>query len=705
MSSILRRFQVSTTSTFVLEIGDTEVSGENPYIRFFVNAQQVELSGEPYEVQAPWASDDLLGLQTAQINDVMYFVHPDYPVHKLTRNSDTDWTLEEVVFDQPAFLDENLTDVTITPSGTSGNITLSTSGSLWTAGHIGSFWRIGHTREADTLSHPITGDGDSYDIEIFGPYTMRSYGTWTADLLFQRSLDSGTTWETVHKVVGESDQNLEIRGTAEVDARYRIRVENFVSATAARATIEREDAVIYGIVEITAVASDSSASATVLTDYPLYAATATSLWAEGAWSEARGYPRAICLHEQRLCFGGTTAQPSTVWGSALDDYENFERGTSDADSYAFTLAGLELNAIQWMSSLKALLVGTTGSEWRVIGDELGGIISPTKVSAKQFSFYGSEYVQAENTGEVVLFVERKGRRMREIRPDGDSFAVADLSLLAEHLTEDGYLRQLAWQKDARILWCISSDGRALGLTYNREQAVLGWHRHVTDGKFRSVATIYGDTGAEDEVWFIVERTVNSTQVFYVERLNPEAWTDVEDGFFVDSGLSYDGSPVSSVSGMDHLAGQTVDALLDGVAYTGLTVDSSGVVEFPSGVTASVVHVGLPYTSILSPFRLDADTQLGVHLGKSKRIDALVPRVRRSKGFSYSIGAGGAVRPAPVPEGTDSEALLGASDPLDIVLPIAAAGHTRDPQLTLQQSNPLPLTVLALGVGYSVAPGP
>lgn len=700
MSAIVRRFQVSTTSVFILEIGDPNTSsGASPYVRFFTNGQQVEVSGVPYELSSPYAAADLLSLQFCQVNDVMYIVHADYPVYKLSRIADTSWTLAAVVFDEPAMLDANLTDTTITPSATTGTgITLAASDDIFFDGHVGSYWKIGHKRAANTLSHTIDADESSSTIAVFGDYTLRSYGTWTATLTFEKSTDSGSTWSAIHKVVGVSDQNLEIKGTSDVECLLRVTVSGFSSATDARATIETQDATIYGIVKVTAVGSGSSATADVVES--LYATTATTIWNEGAWSTYRGFPRAVTLHEQRLVLGGTDNDPSTIWGSAVDDFENFASGTDDDVSYRFTLAGLELNAVQWLASLKALLVGTTGSEWRVIGDELGAVISPTKVSAKQFSYFGSEYVQAENTGTAVMFVERKGRRVREIAPEGDSFTTQDLSLLTEHLTRDGYVVQMNWQRDARILWCVTSDGRALALTYNREQSVLGWARMVTDGDFHSVAAIYGDQDAEDEVWFIVERTVLSSQVFYVERIDPTIWEDREDYFGVDSGLSYSGSPVGEFSGLDHLAGRTVDALVDGVAYRGLTVTGAGHVVLPTGVTGSVVHIGLPFESILSPFRLDADSQLGVHAGKSKRIDKVDLRVYRSAGITYDFG-GATARAIKAKDGQVTTGLFGDPEAEDQPLTLET-GNTTDPRLNIRQTDPLPLTVVAMRVGYNVS---
>ena len=78
---------------------------------------------------------------------------------------------------------------------------------------------------------------------------------------------------------------------------------------------------------------------------PLAAAGAkTKFWQYGAFNATSGYPRSVCLHEQRLCFGGTKAQPNTIWCSAIGDFENFELGVNASDAVQFTLAASEGNA-------------------------------------------------------------------------------------------------------------------------------------------------------------------------------------------------------------------------------------------------------------------------------------------------------------------------------------------------------------------------
>jgi hypothetical protein len=704
MSAIVKKFVFSTTSVFNLELGAT-------YMRFYTNGAQVELSGSPYEIVTPWAEADLLELQWAQINDVAYITHPDYPVYKLTRIADTNWTLVPIVFAVPATLDENISTTTITADGYTGTgsnaITLTASAGIFDANHVGSYWRIGYKRELGALTVAIAGDVNSNGYLIEGPYSVRSYGTWACTIILEKKSIDGSTWETVGRWEGASNRNIDVSGESLVATEYRLTIDDFVSASAATVTLEWGDAIYYGTVQITAVGSGTTATADVITD--LYtengwtqSAHPTPYWAEGAWSAHRGYPRAVTLHEQRLVFGGTAHQPSTIWGSAIDDYENFERGVDDDDSYVHTLAGLELNAIQWMGSLSSLFIGTSSSEWRVVGDDYGAVITPTRVNAKQISYYGSEYIQCEHMGTSLVFVERKGNRLRELARSDAGYGTQDLTLLCDHMTEAGYVVQMSFQRDDKLLWCVTSDGRLICFTYNRDQAVLGASQHTTDGLFKSVACIYGDAGAKDEVWAVVQRTVGSSVIYTIEQMDPTPWTTINDAFFVDSGLTYSGSPVNSVTGMDHLAGEDVDVLADGIVYQGITVGVDGSVTLSSGITAAKWQVGLPYEGILSPFRLDADAQLGVHVGKTKRLDSLKVRVRKSRNFSYTFD-GGTEFAAKVPEGTQTTAVLGATEAVDISIPIDTT-NTTDPQLTIRQGEPVPLTVLALNVGYAVASG-
>jgi hypothetical protein len=695
MATVLWKFQFSVTTSFVIEVGDL-------YMRFYAHGAPVYFGDVAYGIVTPYAGADVGSLQYKQINDVVYITHPDYPVHKLSRLGDTNWTLERVVFMQPPTLDENLTPTTITASGTNGVITLTASEDIFNEGHVDSYWRIGHLRESAFKEFGINSDFVTESMRILGDWEIHTYGVWSADLRVEKQKDpyssgvySETGWESVRKWSGRSDRNIDGSGTAETDEYYRIVCENYTAGNGGRAVLEAVDAMVYGVVKITGFTDAQHVTAETLIG--LERTEATPYWQEAAFSDYRGHPRAVEIHEERLMFGGTVYQPQTVYGSVIGDYENFNRGTADDSSIVFTLAGQELNAIQWMVSQNDLLIGTTGSEWRVSSRSTEKPLTPSTITARKQTSYGSEYIQAVVVDGTILYVQRKGRKIRELvfSYDVDKFVSADLTLLAEHMTEGGVVQIAHQAEPIPILWCVTGAGALVGMTYARDQQVTGWHRHPIDGIVESVTTIYGEDDADDEVWLIVRRTINGEEVRYVEQINPEHWSEKEDGYFVDCGLSYDGVPADEFSGLEHLEGRSVVALADGKVVTGLTV-TGGSVTLP--FEASKVHIGLSYESRIAPMRLDSDQQLGVIIPRTRRVAGLHIRVRNTLGITYENE-----------EKTYKAALVSRSEETEAATELFTGDKelqfhgelNYDSLLLLKQSNPLPFTLQCIVPKYEV----
>lgn len=683
-------FQFSTTTTFVLEIG-------NGYMRFFSNGAPVLSGGVPYEIGTPWEfGDDLFKIQYAQVNDVMYLVHPLYPVYKLSRLADDNWTCVEAQFTQPVMLEENATDITIDPSGTTGAINLASSSPIFVPEHVGSIWQVSYLRQDISVRKAITANGSSPTIRINGQWRLRTSGTWSADVLVERSYNAGVDWETVRMVESASDSNYDTTGIEPRDALYRVTVANWSSGSSSpRAILEVSDPYGRGYVLITSYTNASALGGTVLTEGGLFGDTATRYWAEGAFSEHRGYPTAITLFEQRLCLAGTAYQPQTVWGSALGDYENFETGTTDTDSFAYTIGAQERNAIQWLVAQKVLLIGTTSGEWSMSGAG-DSALTATNVTVRRQSNYGSKGIQARLVNEVVLFTQRQGLKVRELTYsfERDGYIAPDLTLLSEHITHGGIIQTAYQQQNQSILWCVTGDGILTGMTYERDQSVVGWHRHTTDGVFESVATVYG-AGA-DEVWCVVRRTVNGVSKAYIERFDPVEWEDLEDAFFVDSGLSYDGAPATVFSGLIHLRGKTVSILADGAPVGDKVVSDTGTVTLDTA--ASKVHIGLPYETVIQPMRLDTDPAAGNSQGQVKQVRELVVRLNRTLGLSYGDGTN-----------TWNLSFRDTSDPMDAPPPLFTGDKViefegdfdYDVPVIIKQTQPLPLCLLAIIVKYQL----
>jgi hypothetical protein len=696
-------FQFSTTTTFTLEFG-------GGYIRFYSNGVQVTLAGVPYEIASPYAVADIFTVQFAQTNDVAYCTHPNYPVYKLSRLADTNWTMVAVPFESPPLLDENLTDTTIEADATTGTVALLASAAVFTANHVGAYWQISHLRAAAFTQYYIdSGDGESLNLEILGTWNVRTTGVWVADILVQRSTDAGTTWATIRKYSGDEDRNVDAVGEEEEGALYRIKVENQSApgtpgSTSPRVILEAVDAYIYGLVLITAVTDSTHATATVIK--PLFSTDPTKFWSEGAWSKVRGYPRAVTIFEQSLFYGGTINQPQTIWKSVTGDYENFRYGSEATDAIAYTIGSKRQQTVLWMVGQKALLIGTTSGEWAMSGSN-DDPITPSNVTVRPQSEHGSAATPGRLIGDVVLFVQRNGRKLRELAYslERDKYVAPDLTLLAEHITQSGIVQMAVQQLPFLILWCVTNDGRLIGMTYEREQDVVGWHEHVTNGVIESVSVVYGDT--DDEVWISVLRNGGlPSQRRSIERFRPfnpinpdDDPTRLHDAFFVDGGKSFNVFPaIGTFSGLDYLNGASVAILADGAVFPNQTV-VGGSITLPEGATAFKAQIGIPFTTEIKPMRLDVDPVAGVTQGQVKRITNIFIRLYQSLGLFF--GDGVTMQPLSFRDTAmsmdQSPGLFTGEKELEF-----DGDYSYEAEIVIRQSQPLPMTVLGMTVKYEIS---
>jgi len=267
---------------------------------------------------------------------------------------------------------------------------------------------------------------------------------------------------------------------------------------------------------------------------------ATTDWAEGAWSDYRGYPACVTFYEQRLFFANTKEKPQTVWGSVSNDYENMTTGANDDDALDYTLGSGQVNAINWLMPGKVLAIGTEGGSFTLSSGSDAQPLTPTNVVVRRDVTYGTDNIMPVQIGNFVYFVQRNSRNLRELGYsfEKDAFEALDMTLLAEDLTEEGIVDITYQQAPNDLLWCVTGDGNIAGLTRQIPQEVIGWSKLTTDGEFESIATIPGDT--EDEVWVIVKREIDGSDVRYIEYFKPFSQpSEQDDLFYVDSGLSLD----------------------------------------------------------------------------------------------------------------------------------------------------------------------
>ena len=373
---------------------------------------------------------------------------------------------------------------------------------------------------------------------------------------------------------------------------------------------------------------------------------------------------------------------------------------ADDDAIIYTIASNQVNAIRFMTATRTLIIGTAGGEFTVSGGGTDVAITPTNILIKKQSNHGAANVDAIAAGNATLFLQRAKRKIRELAYnfDVDGYLAPDMTILAEHITEGG-ITQMAYQQEPnQIVWMTRDDGELIGLTYQREQQVTAWHRQIFGGSFssgnavcESVAVIPTDD-AEYQVYVIVKRTINSVTRRYVEYLNGFDFTETDNTTFnfLDSQLDYNGSATTTITGLDHLEGQTVSILADGSTHPDKTV-SSGSITLDRSSTK--VKVGLSFTSLLQTMRLDAGAANGTSQGKTKRIYDISLRLFESVGVEVG------------PDLSNMERIpfRSSADAMDTAIPVFTGdkeiefrgNYETDGFIFVRQTQPLPLTVLSL----------
>jgi len=412
------------------------------------------------------------------------------------------------------------------------------------------------------------------------------------------------------------------------------------------------------------------------------------------------YPSVVSFFEQRLVFGATNNNPQTLWFSKSADYLNFTTGTADDNALIYTIASNKVNAIRYLSATRILNIGTSGGEY-VLTTTNSGPVTPTSTVIRKYSNYGCIDSEVVQVADVTLFAQRGARKVREFRYIGEvdvaGYAAPDITILAEHLTEGG-IQEFAYQQEPEsIIWARRTDGTLLGLTYRREEEIVAWHKHVIGGSFNggqavveSIITLPTDSG-EDELYMIVKRTINGTTKRYVEVMKTfDFGGDTTAAFFVDSGLVYAGSATTTLSGLYHLEGGTMSVLANGATHADKVVSGGGIgLDF----SATSGAVGFGYTSEMQTLRLESGSSDGTSQGKPKRIHDITVRFHETVGAEVGTDSANA----------DRIFFRDSSMNMDEAVPLFtgdkeiefAGGFTDGDRIYVRQSQPLPMTVLAL----------
>jgi hypothetical protein len=414
------------------------------------------------------------------------------------------------------------------------------------------------------------------------------------------------------------------------------------------------------------------------------------------------WPHFSSTYQQRRIFAHTHTVPDGVFGSRTGFPSNFGIASplQDDDAITFRIAGSQNNPVRHLLALRSLIVLTDAGGWIVNGGDARAPLTPNGIVADQEIYVGSADVEPVIVGNAMVYAESRGKIMRDLQFDQQVIGLGgrDLTIYASHLFDAYTIVAIDLQKTPHsVVWVCRSDGALLGLTYIPEEEVFGWHRHDSGASAAFVDVCVVPEGKQDAVYFIVQRTINGAFVRYIERLEPREIVNFAlDAFFVDAGLTYNGAAVSSVSGLNHLEGQTVAVLADGaVAFNGDPTASNAAAfkvtagAIPLPAPASIVHVGLPirFADIET---LDLDVQGSALRDKQKKVVSLALLIdRSSRGFLVGPDAAHLTpHKTKLWEGVPQE----SSGQVEQTI---TANFNERGRILIRQPDPLPLTILGV----------
>ena len=751
----LVKFEFNTTQAYQLEFG-------NNYIRFYANHGQVivagvvaysgattyavgdlassagvnyyckavttgnappnatywyPLTGVIYEIPSPYTTADLTDtdgsfrLRFVESADVMYIAHATYAPRKLSRLGTTNFVLSTVQPSGGPFKDQNITATTVYASVVSGAVTLTASTAIFTAQNVGSLFLLAQKSVLDVKTWEAGKAVVLNDLR-------RSNG------MNYKALNAATTGgnKPTHSIGAVFDGDTGVQWAYQDPGFGNVLITGFTSSTVVTGTV---------------VSPFPSNPASQLPGNAVLIANASTRWAFAAWSDIEGWPTQVSFFRGRLCFG----RKQRVWQSVAGDYETFTAiGQSSlvTPDMAITidLQSSKVNDLQWMesnsASVDSLVCGTAGSEFVIKSMTENSAYGTDNNTSVMISTLGSRNAQPVHSGNVLIFIQRAGSKLRDVTYDfySNQFQSVDQSVLAEHIPKIGIV-QIAYQQEPySLIWGIRTDGLLVAMTYSREQYPDaphgGWHRHPVGGSgfVESLSVNPAPDSSRDELWTITKRTINGVTKRYVEWMEWERRPndDPQDQFYVDCGLTLNNTvnatltpgagattahlsgvaftasaavfaptdvgrqihytytatdsegvitytvakatitaytsttsvactvdamfpstaviaalgwrlSVTTVTGLSHLEGQTVDVLADGSAHPQRVV-TGGAISLQVG--ASKIHVGLPSPAKLQTMRLNAGAQDGTTQGKKARINRCTVRLVETGDLNYGI---------------------------------------------------------------------
>ncbi|MCK5133512.1 MAG: hypothetical protein KAR40_15335 [Candidatus Sabulitectum sp.] len=723
-----------------------------------------------YTVASTYTETDLPNLRVLQSLDVIFLFCVGHPVRTLSRMGAVDWALAEVEWRDGPYLDQSTDGVTLTLGATGNATTTAsgTGSGSGSGGHAAelafdeddsTYWesstnQTGRIEFTPTTPFVATGycvfmssanDDANYIVEDYAPgdFTFEGYdgAAWVvldaqrSYVLYEGSrsvlftVKSKEVFDKYALDITRCTRNgpipPRVSGLAVVsDASALVGVtasavtginggSGFLATDVGRLVRVRGLDNLWRPLRITGYTSPTVVTAK-LESAPFPGIEPAFNWRLGAWSETDGWPIGGVFFDDRLVLVGAAGVPDMVAGSVTGDYNNLAPTGPGGEVLAdnainVRLLSRELAKAFWVDTdEKSILIGTGSGVWVLQVPDPAKAFGPLNFKARRASKRGAADVSPIAVDHQLLYVQKARRALRELvySFDIDGYKVPSLSVFASHIGATRFAQMVYAAEPHSIVWGRQDDGTLAGLTYNRDENVVGWHRHDVGGFVESLCSIPADDERQDVLWMVVRRVIDGQTVRYIERLAPfwDFESTLPTAHFVDSGLQGTfGTPTATVYGLQHLEGEEVYGLADGVEFARITV-TDGAITLPQPTTDIVV--GMPFTSQCETSHVDAGAEDGTSVGKERRVTGISAWVWDSSGGEVGVYNDESKElewsdlpydESPFDEIETTDLQEGILDPVPL-----PPGYGKRGGVAFRQTKPLPLNILSLSPQLKVS---
>ncbi len=663
------------------------------------------LDDTPVEIDTPYVEENLPTLNFAQSADVLYLCHENHPVHKLERSGHSAWSLTEVEFDDGPYLRENSTGTTLTPSSNSGAITInasSTTGINEGQGFLGTDVGrlIRYKKSANWGTAVITAVNTTTQVAANVLHNFES--SPTAQTTWRLGAWSGTTGYP--GVVFFFEQRLGFAGSSNQPQTFWLsQSADFENMTPDNrddtndGSVEDDDAIDYTIsadqvnvirwmlaYQGNLLIGTAGGEWTVKSNGPVLTPTDIDVKRQTAYGSARVDP---ALMRGRLVYLQKARRKvlELAYDIELDGIQSLDM-TLLADHV--TKGGLEtmvyqqeLNSTLWcVRSDGVMPTFTYQPDQNVIGwgrQILGGSYQAGNAVAESVAVIpgvnrDEAWIICKRTvnGATTRFVEFFEAEFETGDDQSDAFFVDGGLSLDDPIEISG-----ATQASPVVVTAIA-------------------HGLANDDEIR-IDDVMGMAELNGKSFTVKNVTTNDFELFSVDD-TPVAVDGTGYSNFVSGGCVR--KKVSTISGLNHLEGETVKVLTDGAVHADKVVTGGGItLDEP----AARVHVGLGYTHAFESLKWEGGSPQGTAQGQTKRIDGVTLMLAES--LNAKIG--------PTPQNLQTVPFRDVADAMNAAVPLFSgekfaefdSDYATDTRVCIQGDDPVPFTLLALSPRIKVNP--